>query len=98
MTEVDGLYAVVRTFGDEQVYARTEDRLGVELTLNQVIAIEIETVTSPLATVVDWVRANVRVRPGFRGARARAAARSSSRAASTSSSIRCWNARASSST
>lgn len=64
-TEVDGLYEVIRTFGDERIYDDTEDRLG-ELTLNDVIAIEVATVTAPLPEVVEWVLENVRLRPGFR--------------------------------
>jgi len=64
-TEVDGLYEVIRTFGDERIYEKTEDRLG-ELTLNDVIAIEVGTVTAPLSEVVEWVLENVRLRRGFR--------------------------------
>jgi 2-hydroxy-3-keto-5-methylthiopentenyl-1-phosphate phosphatase len=64
-TEVDGLYEVIRTFGDERIYEETEGRLGRELTLNEVIAIEVGTVTAPLSGVVEWVRENVRVRAGF---------------------------------
>ena len=64
-TEVDGLYEVIRTFGDERIYDETEDRLGA-LTLNDVIAIEVATVRAPLPEVVEWVRENVRLRAGFR--------------------------------
>jgi 2-hydroxy-3-keto-5-methylthiopentenyl-1-phosphate phosphatase len=63
-TEFDGLYEVIRTFGDERIYEETEDRLG-ELTLNDVIAIEVATVTAPLPEVVEWVVENVRLRAGF---------------------------------
>ncbi|MGH3132759.1 MAG: haloacid dehalogenase-like hydrolase [Gaiellaceae bacterium] len=66
VTEVDGLYEVVRTFGDPRVYEETEERLGRDLTLNEVIAIEVETVAAPLEVVVAWVRENVEVRRGFR--------------------------------
>jgi 2-hydroxy-3-keto-5-methylthiopentenyl-1-phosphate phosphatase len=65
VTEVDGLYEVIRTFGDEHIYYETESQLG-ELTLNDVIAIEVGTVSAPLPEVVDWVLENVRVRDGFR--------------------------------
>lgn len=64
-TEVDGLYEVICTFGDERIYEKTEDRLG-ELTLNDVIEIEVATVTAPLSEVVAWVLENVRLRDGFR--------------------------------
>jgi 2-hydroxy-3-keto-5-methylthiopentenyl-1-phosphate phosphatase len=65
VTEVDGLYDVIRTFGDERVYDETETQLGRELTLDEVIAIELATVTAPLEEVLGWVRENVRVRAGF---------------------------------
>lgn len=65
VTEVDGLNEVICTFGDEHVYEETEGDLGRGLSLNEVIAIEVATVTAPLQTVVAWVRDNVRVRPGF---------------------------------
>lgn len=67
VTEVDGLYEVVRVFGDERIYEETEALLGRELTLNEVIAVEVSTVTAPLPTVLDWMREHVRVRPGFVG-------------------------------
>ena len=65
VTEVDGLYEIVRTFGDERIYPKTEGLLGRDLTLNQVIAVQANTVTAPLTTVVEWLRENVRVRAGF---------------------------------
>ena len=65
VTEVDGLNEVICTFGDEGVYEETEGDLGRGLSLNEVIAIEVATVTAPLRTVVAWVRDTVRVRPGF---------------------------------
>ena len=63
-TEVDGLYEVVRSFGDVLIYDETEERLG-ELTLNDVIAVEIGTVRRPLSTVLDWMREHVHLRAGF---------------------------------
>jgi len=65
VTEVDGLHLVLGEFGDETIYDAAENRLGQELTLHQVIALEFESVRAPLADVVAWVRANVRLRPGF---------------------------------
>ena len=65
VTEVDGLHLVLREFGDEQLYDDAESKLGHELTLNEVIAAEFETVRAPLDEVVAWMRANVRVRAGF---------------------------------
>jgi len=65
VTEVDGLHLVLEEFGDLGIYRAAERTLGRRLTLHEVIALEFETVRAPLAEVVDWVRANVSVRPGF---------------------------------
>ena len=65
VTEVDSLHMVLGEFGDVAIYDAAENRLGRELTLHEVIALEFETVRAPLAEVVDWVRENVRVRAGF---------------------------------
>ena len=42
-----------------------EPRVGVDLTLHEEIAAEFEAVTAPLEDVVDWVLANIDVRPGL---------------------------------
>lgn len=65
VTEVDGLHLVLLEFGDLGVYDRAEKRLGRELTLHEVIALEFETIRAPLPEVVAWVRENVRLRAGF---------------------------------
>ena len=65
VTEVDGLHLVLREFGDLAIYLQAEERLGHSLTLHEVIALEFETVRTPLADVVEWVRTNVRIRAGF---------------------------------
>jgi 2-hydroxy-3-keto-5-methylthiopentenyl-1-phosphate phosphatase len=65
VTEVDSLHLVLAQFGDVGVFEEAEERLGRSLTLHEVIALEFETVHAPLPDVVDWVRANVRVRAGF---------------------------------
>jgi 2-hydroxy-3-keto-5-methylthiopentenyl-1-phosphate phosphatase len=65
VTETDGLHLVLLEFGDEQIYDAAESKLGRELTLNEVIALEFESVRAPLPLVVDWMREYVRVRPGF---------------------------------
>lgn len=65
VTETDGLHLVLLEFGDEGIYDRAELRLGRDLTLNQVIALEFESVHAPLDEVVGWVRQHVRVRSGF---------------------------------
>jgi 2-hydroxy-3-keto-5-methylthiopentenyl-1-phosphate phosphatase len=65
VTEIDGLHLVLLEFGDERIYDSAESRLGRELSLNEVIAMEFATVRAPLDEVVAWVRAHVRVRDGF---------------------------------
>ena len=65
VTEGDALTMVVLEFGDAAIWHELDGRLGRDLTLREVIAREVETLRVPLADVVDWVRAHVRVRPGF---------------------------------
>lgn len=65
VTEVDSLHLVLIEFGDVAIYEAAEERLGRELTLREVIALEFESVHAPLAEVVAWVRDNVQMRAGF---------------------------------
>jgi len=65
VTETDGLHLVLLEFGDEKIYDAAESRLGRDLTLHEVIALEFESVRAPLDEVVEWVRENVRIRAGF---------------------------------
>jgi 2-hydroxy-3-keto-5-methylthiopentenyl-1-phosphate phosphatase len=65
VTDGDALNMVVLEFGDAAVWHELDGRLGRDLTLREVIAREVETMRVPLADVVDWVRAHVRVRPGL---------------------------------
>ena len=57
---------IIEEFGDRDVYRRTEGVLGRSLSLHEVIAIEMGTLTLPLRDAVRWVREHVTVRPGFR--------------------------------
>jgi 2-hydroxy-3-keto-5-methylthiopentenyl-1-phosphate phosphatase len=66
VTEIDSLHMVLEEFGDVSLYEQAERRLGRELTLHEVIALEFSSVRTPLETVVAWVREHVRVRAGFR--------------------------------
>ena len=66
VTEIDTLHMLNERFGDPALFGALEDDLGRRLTLDEVIAREIATVTAPLAEVVDYLRAEVRVRLGFR--------------------------------
>ena len=65
VTEIDGLHLVLLEFGDEAIYEAHEERLGRELTLHEVIAGEFRSVRAPLTEVVEWMRENARLRPGF---------------------------------
>jgi 2-hydroxy-3-keto-5-methylthiopentenyl-1-phosphate phosphatase len=65
VTEVDTLHLVLEEFGDREIYARVEGALGDSMTLNEVIAAEFQTVTTPLDDVVEWLFENARIRPGF---------------------------------
>lgn len=64
-TEVDGLHMLLEEFGNREVYERMEGVLGNGLTLHQVIATEIGTITLPLGFAVGWMREHVTMRPGF---------------------------------
>jgi len=66
VTEVDGLHMIIEEFGDREVYRVTEGQLGRSMSLHEVIAVEMATLTLPLADAVRWVREHVTVRPGFR--------------------------------
>lgn len=65
VTEVDGLHLVLERFGDPRIYDEAEGRLGNELTLHEVIALEFRSVRAPLEQVVSWALENVRLRDGF---------------------------------
>ena len=62
---------ILERFGDRDVYARMEGVLGDGLTLHEVIAGEMATITLPLERGVAWVREHVTVREGFRELAAR---------------------------
>lgn len=65
VTTVDGLHLVLTEFGDRHVYDAAENELGRGLTLHEVIALEFESVRTPLEEVVAWMLENVRLRNGF---------------------------------
>ena len=65
VTERDGLHMVIERFGDVGVFDALEERLVATLTLDEVIAAEMATVTAPLEVVVGWLLEHVRVRAGF---------------------------------
>ena len=71
VTERDTLHMVIERFGDLDVFRDMESELGRRLTLNEVIAVEMATITAPRDEVVAWLLAHARVRPGFAALAAR---------------------------
>lgn len=65
VTERDTLHLVIERFGDVDVFRALEEEIGRRLTLREVIACEMETITAPLPEVVGWLLETVRVRAGF---------------------------------
>ena len=66
VTERDTLDLVLGEFGDAEIYERVEAELDAgTMTLNEVIAAEFLTVTTPLEEVVPWLLEHTRVRDGF---------------------------------
>jgi 2-hydroxy-3-keto-5-methylthiopentenyl-1-phosphate phosphatase len=57
---------IIEEFGDREIYAATERALERGMSLHEVIAIEMGTLTLPLENAIVWVREHVTVRPGFR--------------------------------
>lgn len=65
VTEVDTLHLALERFGDVEVYAAVESRIGNGLTLQDAIAAEMKTITSPVREVVDYLTERVVLRAGF---------------------------------
>lgn len=65
VTERDTLHMTIERYGDLAVFRDMEERLGRELTLNEVIGIEMSTISAPLDEVVAWLLETVTVRAGF---------------------------------
>jgi 2-hydroxy-3-keto-5-methylthiopentenyl-1-phosphate phosphatase len=57
---------IIEEFGDREIYAATEHALERGMSLHEVIAIEMGTLTLPLEDAIEWVTEHVTVRPGFR--------------------------------
>jgi 2-hydroxy-3-keto-5-methylthiopentenyl-1-phosphate phosphatase len=66
VTERDGLHMAIERFGDLEVFAALEHELGRTMTLDEVIAAEIATISAPLEEVRSWLVEHVRIRRGFR--------------------------------
>jgi len=65
VTERDTLHMTIERFGDLGVFRDMEERLGRELTLNEVIGTEMATISAPFDEVVAWLLETVTVRAGF---------------------------------
>ena len=65
VTVRDSLVQVIHEFGDPELLAELEPRVGVDLTLHEEIAAEFAAITAPLDEVVAWVLEHVEVRPGL---------------------------------
>jgi 2-hydroxy-3-keto-5-methylthiopentenyl-1-phosphate phosphatase len=57
---------VLERFGDQEVFERAEEALGLTMTLREVIELEFTGVRAPFDEVLAWMLEHVRVRPGFR--------------------------------
>jgi 2-hydroxy-3-keto-5-methylthiopentenyl-1-phosphate phosphatase len=66
VTERDTLHVAIERFGDLDVFHRSEAEIGRRLTLQEVIAVEMRTITAPLEEVVAYLVGTVPVRDGFR--------------------------------
>ena len=71
VTERDTLHMVIERFGDLGVFRAMEAEIGRRLTLNEVIGVEMATITAPREEVVSWLLEHARVRDGFAALAAR---------------------------
>jgi 2-hydroxy-3-keto-5-methylthiopentenyl-1-phosphate phosphatase len=65
VTDRDTLELVIERFGDIATYRRTGVLIGRSLSHDEALARSFATVRAPLADVVRWLVATVRLRPGF---------------------------------
>jgi 2-hydroxy-3-keto-5-methylthiopentenyl-1-phosphate phosphatase len=65
VTEGDTLHAAIARFGDVGVFRAMEAEIGRRLTLQEVIAVEMETIRAPIDEVVAFLVETVSLRPGF---------------------------------
>jgi HAD superfamily phosphoserine phosphatase-like hydrolase len=65
VTERDTLHMAIERFGDLEVFHALERQIGRELTLNEVIEVEMGTIRAPLDEVLAWLLETVSIRPGF---------------------------------
>jgi 2-hydroxy-3-keto-5-methylthiopentenyl-1-phosphate phosphatase len=65
VTERDTLHLTIERFGDLEVFRAMEEQIGRALSLNEVIAVEMATISAPFDEVLGWLLDVVRVRPGL---------------------------------
>ena len=65
VTVRDSLHMVIERFGDLAVFDALEEEVGSRMTLDEVIALEMATITAPFGEVVEWLVEHVRIRAGF---------------------------------
>jgi 2-hydroxy-3-keto-5-methylthiopentenyl-1-phosphate phosphatase len=65
VTNGDTLHAAIAEFGDVGVFHAMEDEIGRRLTLQEVIAVEMATISAPLDEVVGFLVETVSLRSGF---------------------------------
>ena len=65
ITERDTLHMAIEEFGDVELFHALEEQIGRELTLNEVIGVEMATISAPFDAVLDWLLDTVVVRPGL---------------------------------
>lgn len=65
VTERDTLHMAIEKFGDLEVFHALERKIGRELTLNEVIEVEMGTISAPFDDVLAWLLETVTIRPGF---------------------------------
>ena len=66
VTVHDTLHVAIERFGDVDVFRRLENEYGRSLTIHEVIAVEMATITAPLEEVTSYLVEHVPVREGFR--------------------------------
>ena len=64
-TAGDTLHAAIAEFGDTDTFDAMESDIGSRLTLQEVIAAEMATISAPLAEVVRFLLETIELRPGF---------------------------------
>jgi 2-hydroxy-3-keto-5-methylthiopentenyl-1-phosphate phosphatase len=66
VTANDTLHAAIERFGDVGVFRALEEEIGRRLTLQEVISVEMATISAPLDDVVAFLLDTIALRAGFR--------------------------------